>query len=88
MAALMGKKNEKHVKRGWITYKEGVMLICTGPTAAPPGTQHSFFVTCSYAIQHQYKPKTEEGALRRMEVKIRSLQEFFGFAEGLLRTLG
>lgn len=83
-AALLGMRSDKRVKKGWVSYHNGIMSVCQGPSATPKSAGLN---TCAFAAWKQYTPKSDDGVLRRMKVEVASLHQFFGVVEGLLRTL-
>jgi hypothetical protein len=87
VAALAGYRKDKKVPKGWILYKDGTLLICSGNAAkapdykskAPPGT--------AFHGEDQHDPQSPSDVLVQKKVKIQSLHQLFCVAEGLLRTL-
>ena len=84
LAALAGYKKDKKVPRGWLTYQNKTLRICSGATAphksnAPKGT--------AWDGNSQHDPVDESAVLFQMDTAIDSLQHLFSVAEGLLETL-
>jgi hypothetical protein len=81
-----GKKNKtnQNVPHGWISYRNKRLTICCGNVKsinsnAPKGT--------AWDGIDQHQPEDDECILCAMEIKIWSLQQLFGVAEGVLSTL-
>ena len=84
VAALAGYVKDKKVPKGWITYKNGILQVCSGsPKAvncnAPPGT--------AFHGEGQHEPDSSEAILFQQKIKLESLHQLFCAVEGLLRTL-
>lgn len=83
VAALAGYKKDKKVPKGWITYKNGFLRVCSGAPKtvkcnAPDGT--------AFHGEDQHEPASPEAVLFQAKVKIQSLHHLFCVVEGLLRT--
>ncbi|KAI2512015.1 hypothetical protein MHU86_2303 [Fragilaria crotonensis] len=83
LAALAGYRKDKQVPRGWLTYKNKILRLCSGGATvhksdAPKGT--AFDGMC------QHYPADESAILVQMDVEIDSLHHLFCVAEGLLQT--
>ena len=84
VAALAGYKKDKKVPKGWIRYKDNILLICSGsaqPThcKAPPGT--------AFYGENQHNPASPNDILLQTKIEIKSLHHLFCVTEGMLRTL-
>jgi len=83
-ALFSGTKKRTNIPRGWITYRNNRMTICSGSVQtiksnAPKGTAWDGF--------NQHRPENDGCILHEVDIEIRSLQQLFGTAEGLLSTL-
>lgn len=83
LAALAGYQKDKNVPRGWLTYKNKILRICSGAAAshtsnAPKGT--------AFDGKDHFEPADESAILFKMDVEIESLHDLFCLAEGLLMT--
>jgi len=81
IAALAGYKKDCTIKKGWMTYKDDNLCICSGKAKkpkcnAPPGTAF-------HGEDHQ-EPNECGDVLCKMSIKVDSLHELFCVAEGLL----
>lgn len=84
VAALAGYKKDHGIPRGWISYKNKVLRICTGQ--AMPYTSHApKFTAC--VGSNQYQPSDPELVLREVQVEFESLHHLFCVAEGLLQSM-
>lgn len=85
VAALAGCKKDKLVPKGWITYKNSLLRICSGSSKtvkckAPPGT--------AFHGEDQHEPDdSTQGILFQAKIEIQSLHHLLCFVEGFLRTL-
>ena len=85
LAALAGFAKDNKVPRGWLTFKDGMLRICTGKSLSPkirgPGT------FCAFHGSGQHEPADEAGVLFTVDTRAESLHDLFCVAEGLLRCL-
>ena len=80
LAALAGYRKDKQVPRGWLTYKNKTLRLCSGAATvhksdAPKGT--AFDGMC------QHDPADESAILVQMDVEIDSLHHLFCQRTGL-----
>jgi hypothetical protein len=83
LAALAGYRKDKQVPRGWLTYQNGTLLLCSGTSKtfksrAPKGT--------AFDGRYQHEPVDESAILHKLDAEVNSLHHLFCFAEGLLQT--
>lgn len=83
LAALAGYRKDKRVPRGWLTYQNNTLLLCSGTSLtfkskAPRGT--------AFDGRYQHEPVDESAILREMDAEITSLHHLFCVAEALLQT--
>jgi len=84
LAALAGFAKDKKVPKGWLTFKDGTLRICTGKALspklkAPPGT--------AFHGLDQHEPADKAGVLFSVDTDPGSLHDLFCVAEGLLGCL-
>jgi len=84
LAALAGFVKDKKVPRGWLTFKDRTLRICTGKSLtpksnAPPGT--------AFHGMDQHEPADQAGVLFSVDTEPGSLHDLFCVAEGLLGSL-
>lgn len=84
VAALAGFRKDPNVKKGWMTYKDGNLRICSGKARsqksnAPPGT--------AFHGSDHHEPESANDLLFEMSVKVGSLHDLFCVAEGILRSV-
>jgi len=78
------RTKDKKIKKGWMTYQDNKVLICSGETS----TMRSNDITyTAFDGQHQHAPRGPMDILFDMDVMVKSLHQLFCVAEGLLRTL-
>lgn len=84
LAALAGFVKDKKVPKGWLTFQDGTLRICTGKSKSPKSKAPDS--TAFFGIG-QHEPATEDGVLLTMCARADSLHDLFCVAEGLLRCL-
>ena len=84
LAALAGFVKDKKVPKGWLTFKEGTLRICTGKSKSPKSGAPNGM---AFVGAGQHEPENNDGVLFMMEVPAASLHDLFCVAEGLLRSL-
>ena len=85
LAALAGFVKDNKVPKGWMTFKDGTLRICTGKSKAGPARFKGD--TTAFAGEDQHEPEEADGVLFTMELQAESLHHLFCVAEGLLRCL-
>lgn len=85
VAALAGFHKDPKIKRGWITYKDGFLRICSG-SALPVKCQAPEGTAFHGAQQHQ--PSSPADVVMEAAVAVKSLHDLFCTVEGLLGTVG
>ena len=84
LAALGGFAKSSVIPKGWITYMDECLLICTGSAAkgscSPPDA-------LAFDGDDKYIPASPDNILFKVDVKCTSIQQLFDVAEGLLATL-
>lgn len=83
LAALTGFVKDKTVPRGWLTFQDGTLRICTGKSKSPKSEAPN---TAFHGIG-QHEPAAEDGVLFTTCARVDSLHDLFCVAEGLLRCL-
>lgn len=86
LAALAGYRKDKKVPRGWLTYQNKVLRLCTG--ASVTQKTHGSARGTAFHGDHGHEPADVSGILFRMDIDVESLHHLFCVAEGLLQTLG
>jgi hypothetical protein len=82
LAAFAGYRKDKKIPRGWLTYKNNTLRLCSGTSHtpksnAPKGT--------AFDGIDQHNPIGDSSILYQMDVEIDSLHRLFCVAEGLLQ---
>lgn len=83
LAAFAGYRKDKNIPRGWLTYQNKTLRLCSGASAvhksnAPKGT--------AYDGMDQHDPADKSAILYKMDVEIANLHHLFCVAESLLQT--
>ena len=84
VAALAGKKKDKKVPRGWITYQNKSLLVCTGKVLPPK--RSSPLKGTAWDGLNQFKPEPD-AILFSVNIGIRSIHQLLCAVEGLLTSL-
>jgi hypothetical protein len=86
VAALSGfaKKKDAKVPKGWVTYNNNILRICTGTAQVVKSKAPK---NCAWDGIDAHNPEDGDGILAEMDVKITSLHHLFCTVESLLRTL-
>ena len=84
LAALAGYVTSGSVPRGWISYKDEHLMICSGEakkpeSSPPPGLA---FEGCD-----RHSPSSPDHIMFQCNVHVNSVHQFFCICEGLLKTL-
>jgi hypothetical protein len=97
LAALAGYRKDKQVPRGWLTYKNKTLRLCSGAAthqiamtyiddSIHSGDKSQEPKGTAFDGMSQHEPADPSAILCQMEVKIDSLHHLFCVAEGLLQT--
>lgn len=86
IAALAGFAKDKKVPKGWVTYKDGTLRICSGKSKSPKSWSNSPKGTAFLGLD-QHEPECGSCVMFTMSVRAASLHDLFCVAEGLLRSL-
>ena len=84
LGGFLGKR-KKGAKRGWIRYRDNVLLICSGsgsPNSCPQVPKGT-----AYEGRGCRRPAGDTEFLARKSIEISSLQELFCTVEGILMSL-
>jgi Plasmid pRiA4b ORF-3-like protein len=82
LAALGGFRKDKNIKKGWIRYMNGILLVVQGKgsiTSAPRAPKHTACIGCGI-----YMPGPCDTIVARVSKKFDSLHDLFCYVEGLL----
>ena len=85
LAALAGFVKDKDVPRGWLTFKDGTLRICTKGQALTAKTNAPSWT--AFDGEGQHEPADQAGVLFSVDTEPGSLHDLFCVAEGLLRRL-
>lgn len=84
VAALAGFRKDSKIKRGWITYKDEYLRICSG-SARTVKCLHGKGLAFYGAGQHH--PDSPADVVMEFTIRLESLHDLFCTVEGLLGTL-
>lgn len=85
VATLAGyNKKDKTVKKGWFTYKDGTLRICSGKAKVDKGGSPKF---TAFVGLDQHEPDSAESIVAEVQLKIKSLHHLICAVEGLLMSI-
>jgi len=83
IAALAGFRNDEKIKRGWIRYGDGVLMVCQGTGSVIRRSKKAEMGT-AFMGEGSYAPSGRDKILFQFKVKVKTLFELFCHVEGLL----